>query len=743
MARMFQWNTYGAAAMSVGGSTAPFQVSVGDANFISDYETVAADRKAASAIYGGPYTYFAFNSQVAINRSGEFVITWVANQDNDVVTTDDQVDSDGIYYRVFDADGTAQTAVDCQANHVVTALDTTQFYSTAESALYWDAQLNPSVGIDADGDFTITWDGNGTDGSTGTNDTTGVFVRSFHATRDGYTSSPAVTPEYMINTTTKGSQAYSSVAMDASGDYVVVWSGSSATDPTGIYSKFHHEPTDTAGPIVTGFQLPDGTQVSITNGVTVSSPVKAVVITFDEALNAATATAIGNYSVLLDGVVNVGVISTIYYGLDEVAALSSNTNYSTYGFSSATTYKYQVVLILNSALGNGDYQIVVTNKIKDAAGNALNLTGNAQNGSIVSGTIYVTTAVSGSDTKVSTQSSSSSSSTSTMTTNATASDAKGDYVVVWTDTATATAGIWAEIYTQTSTLNADRTRSTSVMATKIIHVTTDVTASDAAVAVDTFGDFVVTWSAYNSTTDWDVYAQTFNTAGTATSSAFMVNSYTIDAQRYSSVAMDAEGNFVVTWQSRNQDGSGYGIYAKRYSVAAQPIDGADSVQSITFDSDFTGTFALRWDNDSNVATPDLITSAITYSGSVDSSLAAAVQAALMAIGANVTVTVGGSNTLLVTFIGTNGNKVEPMLWVSAVRHHGDHRHSRHRRCDGVCHRRRVRRVPRQRHHGRQSNVPRCRHERQRLIRHHLDFLRPSRRQCNGRQHLRQTISSLQ
>jgi hypothetical protein len=31
--------------------------------------------------------------------------------------------------------------------------------------------------------------------------------------------------------------------------------------------------------------------------------------------------------------------------------------------------------------------------------------------------------------------------------------------------------------------------------------------------------------------------------------------------------MDAAGNFVVTWSSYGQDGSGSGIYAQRYNAA--------------------------------------------------------------------------------------------------------------------------------------------------------------------------------
>ena len=31
--------------------------------------------------------------------------------------------------------------------------------------------------------------------------------------------------------------------------------------------------------------------------------------------------------------------------------------------------------------------------------------------------------------------------------------------------------------------------------------------------------------------------------------------------------MDDDGDFVITWQSHGQDGSGWGIYAQRYNAA--------------------------------------------------------------------------------------------------------------------------------------------------------------------------------
>ena len=45
---------------------------------------------------------------------------------------------------------------------------------------------------------------------------------------------------------------------------------------------------------------------------------------------------------------------------------------------------------------------------------------------------------------------------------------------------------------------------------------------DSAVAMDTEGDFVVTWSAFNSATDWDVYAETFYANGAVHTSTFRV-----------------------------------------------------------------------------------------------------------------------------------------------------------------------------------------------------------------------------
>ena len=85
--------------------------------------------------------------------------------------------------------------------------------------------------------------------------------------------------------------------------------------------------------------------------------------------------------------------------------------------------------------------------------------------------------------------------------------------------------------------------------------------------MDSAGDFVIAWQSYgSSTTKNDIEAQLFLASGTAEGSQFQVNTYTAGNQANPSVAMDSAGDFVITWQSYGQDGNDYGVYARRYSV---------------------------------------------------------------------------------------------------------------------------------------------------------------------------------
>jgi hypothetical protein len=63
---------------------------------------------------------------------------------------------------------------------------------------------------------------------------------------------------------------------------------------------------------------------------------------------------------------------------------------------------------------------------------------------------------------------------------------------------------------------------------------------------------------------------------------FQVNTYVTGQQDYPSVAVAANGNFVVAWQSNNQDHSNYGVFAQRFDTTiALDIDGDGSIQPLT------------------------------------------------------------------------------------------------------------------------------------------------------------------
>ena len=109
------------------------------------------------------------------------------------------------------------------------------------------------VDIDADGDFTITWNGNGAEPdplNPGSNvlwkdrDTRGVFTRSYHASASGVAPS-AVTVQTRVNTTDIGDQEYPTIGMEPDGDNIVVWSGRGVGDPQGIFARRYDESTDT------------------------------------------------------------------------------------------------------------------------------------------------------------------------------------------------------------------------------------------------------------------------------------------------------------------------------------------------------------------------------------------------------------------------------------------------------------------------------------------------------------------
>src|SRR5438093_1589767 len=127
----------------------------------------------------------------------------------------------------------------------------------------------------------------------------------------------------------------------------------------------------------------------------------------------------------------------------------------------------------------------------------------------------------------------------------------------------------------------------------------------AAVAVDDAGDFVIVWASQGQDgAGYGVYAQRFNAAGVAAGAEFRVNATTAGDQFQPSVAMDQDGDFVVSWSSPGQDGStGLGVIARRFNSAgvAQGGELVVNSQNIDFDQQYSrvamdagGGFVVTW-----------------------------------------------------------------------------------------------------------------------------------------------------
>ncbi len=118
------------------------------------------------------------------------------------------------------------------------------------------------------------------------------------------------------------------------------------------------------------------------------------------------------------------------------------------------------------------------------------------------------------------------------------------------------------------------------------------------VAMDADGDFIVVWTSDSQDGSGDaVYAQRFNSAGIVQGSAFQVNSFTINDQDSAAVAMDASGNFVVVWESDGQDYSGEEIYGQRYAANGQALGAEFRVNTTTWSNQ--GTPAIGMDGAGN------------------------------------------------------------------------------------------------------------------------------------------------
>ena len=408
--------------------------------------------------------------------------------------------------------------------------------------------------------------------------------------------------------------------------------------PGGNFTRtFSIVPASTQGPRVVGtYDLigvigATATREPVVNGTALDPPVTQFAVTFDKDMSqvggATGANSVinpNNWSLTFDGAPIINPITSITYD--------------------PTTREATLIFATAQPLGAGNYVLTAFGTLQDAYGNALDGNADGINGDNFTRAFSIRI-----DTTVNT--------TPIGDTPAMATDANGDYVIAWVGygqdgDAAGVGNIYAQRYNKTGkpqglqflvnsyTTNAQIAPAVAMSASGAFVIAWSGEGADdlsgvyarafgangtpvgnqfrvnqyitsiqnqPSVAIDTGGDVVITWTSFGQPPDSDidgVWARRFNLQGIAKSDEFLVNTYTKDRQDHSDVAMDANGNFTVVWQSFGQDGSDWGIYGQRYNAANVKLGGEFRINTFTTNAqdlpkvamDPNGDFVVTWES---------------------------------------------------------------------------------------------------------------------------------------------------
>jgi hypothetical protein len=369
-----------------------------------------------------------------------------------------------------------------------------------------DHQANSSIAMDSDGDFVITWQSMGQDGSD-----YGVYAQR-------YNSSGAIQGgEFLVNTHTVSSQYNPSIAMDSDGDFVIAWQSYGQDGSSyGVYAQRYNSSGAAQGG---EFQVNTHTA----NGQLYPSI----------AMDSDGDFVIAWMSLGQDGS-SWGVYAQRYNS--NGAAQSSEFLVNTH----TADYQTHPSIAMDS---DGDFVIAWSSFGQD--GNGWGVYAQRYNSS---------GAAEGSEFLVNTHTVNSQFNPSI------AMDSDGYFVIAWDSFRQ--DGNYHDIYAQ-------RYNSSGAVqgGEFLVNTHTASTQSNPSIAMDSDGDFVIAWnSIWQDGSAYGVYAQRYNSSGAAQGGEFLVNTYVTSIQRYPSIAMDSDGDFVIAWQSYWQDESGNGVYAQRYAL---------------------------------------------------------------------------------------------------------------------------------------------------------------------------------
>ena len=339
-----------------------------------------------------------------------------------------------------------------------------------------------------------------------------------------------VGPEVLVNTTTAGEQLDPKITALSDGGYVVTWMSQDGSS-WGIYAQRY-----TAAGVATGGEV----LVNTTTANVQEYP-------------AITALSDGGYIVTWSSFLQDGSGYGIYAQRYTAAGVATGGEVLV---NTTTASDQQNPAI--TALSDGGYVVTWTSSAQDGSGWGIYAQRYTAAGFATGGEVGVNT------TTVSDQRDPSITALS-----------DGGYVVTWMSLNQDGSGygIYAQRYTAAGVATGGEV---------LVNTTTADQQLNASITTLSDGGYVVTWmSASLDESGWDVYAQRYTAAGVATGGEVLVNTTTANSQFYPAITALSDGGYVVTWMSWNQDGSGYGIYAQRYTAAGVATGGEVRVNTTT------------------------------------------------------------------------------------------------------------------------------------------------------------------
>ncbi len=362
-------------------------------------------------------------------------------------------------------------------------------------------QENPAIAMDAEGNFVVVWNSYLQDGSSN-----GIFGRRFDS------NCTPLNEEFQINTTTSGNQREPSVAMDAAGNFVVAWygPGMAEEDKEDIFAR-RFDP----------------------NGQPLGSEFCVNTYTNDRQLYPGVAMDNDGGFVIVWESMNIH---------EQDNKIICGQLYDSFGSSIGHEF------VISEEISDSRYPDVAMETegnfaivwMQDKSSNSIitrlyNADGTAKTEPFEISTIRF----------------------SSITRPSIAMDKDGNFVVAW-DGDPNLAGL-DDIHARRYGFDG-----TAIGEQFIVNTSIEGPQQNPQVAMNNRGRFIIVWDSKidPDINERDIFAQRYDSAGGPLGDEFQVNTYMADDQKRPSVAMGQNSKFVMAWQSYGQDGSGYGIFGK-------------------------------------------------------------------------------------------------------------------------------------------------------------------------------------